>query len=204
MNRTFSCPLWDLRNFTQIKTIVSSRVIKDEYRRTILETTVFNFEKFVQPLLSSSSEGVLHSDINLQNIIRVQNNREQCTLGIIDFSDCIVNYHIFELAIAVHSLLSHGDQLTAGMKKGVYSTAPLVAGYMNAFPLSRAELGCLYYVVLARMCVVAVAAEMNLESDPTNSYLRELVRQSWRAAELFYKHPKEEVDKLWTDAIKKH
>ena len=160
-----------------------------------------NFEKFVQPLLSSFSQGILHNDINVQNIVREQNDGEQCTFGIIDFSDCMLSCHIFELAIAIHGFLSCAS--IAETDRAVYSTAPLVAGYMHAFPLSSAELGCLYYVVLARMCVTAVATELNHQADPSNSYLGEIVRRSWRAAEMFYKHPKQEIDKLWTDAIKK-
>ena len=201
MHRTFSCPLWDLRNFSQIKKTTASFSSMDQHQRTILEATVSNFEKFVQPLLPSFSQGVLHSDINIQNIVWENNNDEQCTFGIIDFGDCMLNCHLFELAIAIHGFLSHAS--FAEKDQAVYATAPLVAGYMHTFPLSGAELECLYYVVLARMCVTAVATELNCQADPTNSYLRELVRQSWRAAEVFYKHPKQEVDKIWTDAIRK-
>lgn len=200
MHRTFSCPLWDLRKFSQIKTIASFSSM-DEYQRTILETTVSNFEKFVQPLLPSFSQGILHSDVNVQNIVREQNERDGYTYGIIDFGDCIQNCHLFELAIAIHGYLTHTS--VVDKDQAVYATAPLVAGYVHAFPLSRDELECLYYAVLARMCVTAVATEMNRQADPTNDYLGNLVRQSWRAAEVFYKHPKQKVDKIWTDAIKK-
>lgn len=201
MHRTFSCPLWDLRNFSQIKTIASFSSM-DQRQKTILETTLANFETFIQPLLPSFSQGILHSDIDVQNIVREYNNEgEQCTLGIIDFGDCMQNCHLFELAIAVHGFLSHAS--FADEDRAVYTTAPLVAGYMHTFPLSNAEVGCLYYAVLARMCVTAVATEMNRRADPTNSYLSDLVRQSWRAAEMFYEHSKEEVDKMWTDAIRK-
>ena len=200
IHRTFSCPLWDLRNFLQIKTIASFDSM-DQHQRTILEMTVSNFEKFVQPLLPSFSQGILHSDINVQNIVREQDEGEQCTFGIIDFGDCIQNCHLFELAIAVHGFLTHVS--FADKDQAVDATAPLVAGYMHAFRLSSDELGCLYYAVLARMCVTAVATEMNRQADPTNSYLSEVVVQSWRAAEVFYKHPKQELDELWTDAIKK-
>jgi Ser/Thr protein kinase RdoA (MazF antagonist) len=171
----------------------------NQHQRIILETTVSNFEKFVQPLLPSFSQGILHNDINVKNI--VQNEEEQCTFGIIDFSDCIHNCHLFELAIAVHGYVTHTS--IADMDQAVYATAPLVAGYMRAFPLSSDELDCLYYTVLARTCVIAVATEKNRQDDPTNGYLSELVRQSWRAAEVFYKHPKQEMDKIWIDAIKK-
>lgn len=203
MHRTFSCPLWDLRNFLQIKSTASLNSGMSEHQRTILETTVSNFEKFVQPLLPSFSQGILHSDINIHNIVIERNELGgQCTFGIIDFSDCIQNCHLFELAIAVHGYLTHTSIIDKDLSQAVHATAPLVAGYMHTFPLSSDELGCLYYAVLARMCVAAVATEMNLQAEPTSGYLGDLIRRSWRAAEVFYKHPKQEMDKIWTDAIK--
>lgn len=107
------------------------------------------------------------------------------------------NCHIFELATLIHGFLSHGD-----LKQEIQATSPLVAGYNCAFPLSSEELGCLYYVVLARMCVAAVATELNLQADPGNGYLQEVIQQSWRAAQVFFKHPKQKLDKLWADAIR--
>ena len=200
MHRTFSCPLWDLKNFLQIKTIASFNGM-NQIQRAILEITASNFEKFVQPVLHSFSQGILHYDINVKNIVREQNEGEKCTFAIIDFGDCIHNCHLFELAIAIHGYVIHTS--IADKDQAVYATAPLVAGYMHAFPLSGDELDCLYYTVLARMCVTAVATEMNRQDDPTNGHLCELVRQSWRAAEAFCKHPKQEMDKIWIDAIKK-
>ena len=178
----------------QIKTLLGSLSL-DNQQRNIIETTISNFEKFVQPLLASFSQGILHGDIGLQNV--VQNRGSRTAYGIIDFGDCMHNCHIFELATLIHGFLSRGD-----LKQEIRATSPLVGGYNCAFPLSSEELGCLYYIVLARMCVAAVATELNLQVDPGNGYLREVVQRSWTAAQVLFKHPKQKVDKLWTDAIR--
>ena len=170
------------------------------HQRSILETTVSNFEEFVQPLLSSFSQGIIHNDITVQNIVQKRDDRNCSAFGIIDFGDCVRNCHLFELGIAIHGFLSRSD---LELDRALHATAPLVAGYTHAFPLSSEELGCLYYVVLARMCVAAVATELNFQADPQNRYLGDIVRQSWRAAEVFFKYPKEHLDKLWMDAVKK-
>ena len=167
----------------------------DNQQRNIIDTTMSNFGKFVQPLISSFSQGILHGDIGPQNI--VQKRGDSTAYGVIDFGDCMRNCHLFELATMIHGFLSNGN-----LKQEIQSTSPLVVGYTYAFPLSNEELGCLYYVVLARMCVAAVATELNLQTDPGNGYLREVVQQSWRAAQVFFSHPKEKLDELWTDAIK--
>ena len=195
-HRTFACPLWDLRNFLQIKAHLGS-LSMDSHQRDVVETTVSNFEKYVQPLLSSFSQGALHGDISVQNIV-VQKKGDEEKFGIIDFGDCMHNCHLFELATAIHGFLTRGN-----IEHDIHVTAPLVAGYTCTFPLSSDELGCLYYAVLARMCVAAVATEMNLQADPSNGYLRDIVQQSWRAAQVFFNHPKPELDKLWIRAINK-
>ena len=179
----------------QIKPL--SLTLKLNYlQRNILESTLSNFEKFVQPLLPTFSMGILHSDITVQNIVHTSDG-----FGIIDFGDCVRSCHLFELAVAIHGFISRKD--IKDMDEMVRLTAPLVAGYFRAFPLSNEELDCLYYAVLARMCVAAVATEMNARVDPNHSYLVDLVQQSWRGAEEFFRHSKEDLDQLWKDALEK-
>lgn len=177
----------------------------DQHRKIILESTVSNFESHVLPLLPSFSHGILHNDISFHNIVKGPTEQ---TFGVIDFGDSMHNCHLFELATAIHGFLStQQDSCTVGHdayhSTAVYATAPLVAGYVQAFPLSDKELGCLYYAVLARMCVAAVVTELNFQADPGNSYLEHLVHRFWRAAEMFYKCPKRALDKVWSDEIKK-
>lgn len=152
-----------------------------------------NFEENLQPLLPSFSLGMLHNDISPQNIVKIKDG-----LGIIDFGDCMHNCHLFELAITIHGFLSHCNT-GKDTEQALLMTAPLVAGYTHTFPLSGEELGCLYYAVLARMCVGAIATELNLQVDPENAYLHAIVQQSWRGAELFFSHSKHEMDQLWSN-----
>lgn len=188
----------------QIKDLAVSSSMMDPHHKMILENTLSNFESHMLPLLSSFSQGILHNDISVHNIVK---RRGDEAFGVIDFGDSMHNYHLFELATAIHGLLSvqqdKPSEDDTDHSEAVYGTAPLVAGYNQAFPLSESELGCLYYAVLARMCVAAVASELNLQADPRNSYLKSIMHRSWRAAEMVYKCSKQALDQVWLEEIRK-
>ena len=111
----------------------------------MLQQIFDDFEKNVTPNIPSFRRGVIHNDPNDMNIL-VKKNSEDCydVTGIIDFGNCMRSCYIFELAIMIaYSMLCK--------KNPVEFIVPMLAGYLNAFPLPEKELDCLYYSVLGRL-----------------------------------------------------
>ena len=109
---------------------------------------IFNgFEEHVVPVIPKLSRGILHNDPNDLNILVHRNddsNAEYSVCGIIDFGDCIVSCHVFELAIMMaYAMLSKENPIQL--------VTPLLAGYISAFPLPETDLDCLYWGVLGRL-----------------------------------------------------
>jgi len=73
----------------------------------------------------------------------------------------------------------------------------MLRGYLDAFPLSRDELGCLYYVVLARMCQSAVSGEYRFIQEPWNAYLLTTPAKAWRVINLMLTLTKDRVEEIW-------
>ena len=81
-------------------------------------------------------------------------------------------------------------------------SCPMLSGYLQAFPMSEEELDCLYYCVLARLCQSAVVGEHKFKQEPWNTYLLTTPAKAWRVMEVIFATTKDEVDRLWTHAIK--
>ena len=70
---------------------------------------------------------------------------EYSVCGVLDFGDCIVSCHVFELAIMMaYSMCSKPED-------PVQNVIPLLAGYLDAFPLPETDLDCLFWGVLGRL-----------------------------------------------------
>lgn len=196
-SREFCDPVWDLKNFLHLRKYLPS--IEDPHRRKMADTIIKDFETHVQPKLTSLKCGIIHMDINKMNIIvRMQEGGEYKVAGIIDFGDCARTCCIFELAEVLSKLLSNS-------KDPICVIGPMLcAGYLEAFHLSREELGCLYYIILARLCLGAVMTSIQFQREPWNSYVGSLASPSWQFAEELLKTPKEDVDQMWAEVKMKN
>ena len=195
--REFSDPVWDMRNFLQLRKYLGS--IEDPHRKRMAETVIREFETHVQPKLASLKCGIIHMDINKMNVIvRMRVDGEYEVAGVIDFGDCTRTCCIFEFAEVLSKLLSKS-------KDPLCVTGPMLcAGYLGAFPLSREELECLYYIILARLCLGAVMTSIQFQREPWNGYVGGLAGPSWQFAEELLKTPKEDVDRMWAEVNMKN
>ena len=154
-----------------------------------------NFKEHVFPKLTSLRQGIIHGDANGLNIIAAKQNGSYKISGIIDFGDCVHTCYIFELAIMLaYAMVENENPLQL--------SCPMLSGYLQAFPMSEEELDCLYYCVLARLCQSAVVGEHKFKQEPWNTYLLTTPAKAWRVMEVIFATTKDEVDRLWTHAIK--
>ena len=68
--------------------------------------------------------------------------------------------------------------------------------------MSDVELGCLYYVVLARLCQSAILGEYSYKQEPWNTYLLTTPTHAWKMIEEMLDMGKQAVDTIWEDATK--
>ena len=162
----------------------------------MVSDTLEAFRKCVAPKLSIMQSGILHGDAHDGNII-LECDMNGChhVAGIIDFSDCHMSCYVFELAVA----LAHNMQR---MADPVLQACPFISGFLQAFPLSDDELGCLFPSVLARLCVVAVVVEDTCTADHSQdqAHLRGASMPFWNLLDKLLTHGREKVNGVWMKA----
>lgn len=148
------------------------------------------YDLHLLPLLKEMKRGVIHSDLNGQNIVvSVQKERVEI-VGLIDFGDCANTCYLFELATLVSFCMMN-------RKNPIAWVAPVIQGYLDIFPLDRNELQCLFYAVLAHLCTLAVKGEYNVSLQPDNTHVQEYIVDAWTLITLLLTLPKRDVDSLW-------
>ena len=163
-----------------------------------METVLRGFKNHVAPRIPSMKCGTIHGDARNQNIVFDTNDStdKPKIVGIIDFGDCMNTCYVFELVAMVTEAMTK-------QKDPVQYVCPMLCGYLHAFPLSDEELDCLYHLVLARLCQIAVVTENQFQEEPENTYLQEIVAAAWPLIEELLTASKEEVDRVWAEARKK-
>lgn len=147
------------------------------------------YEAHIMPRLLSMKWGVIHGDMNGHNIILQKVGEKYEIAGVIDFGDCVQTCHLTELAI----MLAHGMM---GKENPVEFVAPMLHGYLDALPLSREEVECLYYAVLTRLSAIVVEGEYKLSLEPWNTYISD-IPLAQNTIDLLLALSKEEVEKAW-------
>ena len=164
--------------------------LRDNEKRETALVIVAMYEEHIVPALPAMKKGMVHNDMNGMNII-FKVTKDGCEMaGVIDFSDCIHTCYLFELAIMLAYAMCEKEA-------PVQFVAPMLQGYRDAFPVSKEELDCLYYAVLARLCQSAVNGEYRFSQEPWNMYLLTTPAEAWRLMRLLLTLTKEGVEEIW-------
>ena len=125
------------------------------------------------PVISTLRHAYLHHDANDTNIL-TQGDK---VTGLIDFSDMVYTALINNLAVAcTYAMMNHADPLNAATL--------VVKGYHEAYPLTEQELGLLYYLIAARLCISVTQSAWNASIETNNEHHFISEKPAW---ELLYK-----------------
>jgi 4-aminobutyrate aminotransferase-like enzyme/Ser/Thr protein kinase RdoA (MazF antagonist) len=103
--------------------------------------------------------GVIHGDPNDHNVLV----RNGLVSGIIDFGDMVHSAVVCDLAIAIaYAMLGEPEPLTAA--------ATVTAAYHERHALTAAEIGALFPLVLARLCMTVCYAAYNALAKRGDAY----------------------------------
>ena len=156
------------------------------------------FEERVCPMIPSFKRGIIHGDLNGQNIVLKQTAADSAyhVAAFIDFNDAIETCVIFELGISLAYIML--ENLTPVHCSSVVEfVGPLIGAYNSVLPLTAEELDCLYYLVLARCCQTALNGLRSHKVEPSNTYLLTTPHKSWMLIDQLLNTPKDFVDNMW-------
>lgn len=167
------------------------------------------------------SAGIIHGDINEQNILvkhlavpykdsasanssnssRNDQPTEFDICGILDFGDVANSYYIYEVAIAIMYMMLDSkivDLLDVG--------GHVLAGYSSSSErgLNEVEFKALRVCVAARYAQSLTMGAYTYSVNPTNEYLLTSARNGWMQLSRLWNTPSAELYKRWTDILKKY
>ena len=199
------CHLWDLQNFSNIRSFV--KYIKSKERQNLILSIIDAFEQEVLPLVSDLPKSVILGDYNDANIILDnytcvnENNSSPSTayniniVGVIDFGDSVFSWRCNELAIALAYVML--SPLGKDEGKPILAVMSLLQGFASKVQLIEAEVSVLRILVAVRLAISVTLGAYSLSKDPSNSYLLLHAEPGWRMLELYW----EKIDPVSLQAL---
>ncbi len=143
--------LWDLQHAGDLRELIP--YVEEADLRNAASKCLDDFDRRVQPRLSSLRRQVIHSDLNADNVLVAEDHGS--IAGVIDFGDMVRAPLIMEVAIAAAYLrVGEGDALSL--------IAPFVTGYSGITALEDVELELLFDLVRARLIATSMILRWRL------------------------------------------
>lgn len=122
--------LWMMESVSKLKDLLYA--VKDVARRNVMVEVITEFKNRVLTRMESLEKGVIHGDVNDQNILVETITGEYVFKGILDFGDNQHSCYLFEIAIMLTYVLMLSKNLDVG--------AHLLAGYSTIRQIPEEEL----------------------------------------------------------------
>ena len=176
---------WDARQVDLMKNKL--KFIESSEDRKMINNFIYEFERYITPLIGKMRMSVIHNDGNDNNILTDNNNE---TIGIIDFGDIVYSFTAMESAVCL-------AYVAIGEREPFPKMISVLKGYQSIFPLSKAELGSMIYLVCMRVCTTLLMATWRKNLFPNNKYLTISEKPAWK----FLKKMHQEDLKEWKNKI---
>jgi 4-aminobutyrate aminotransferase-like enzyme/Ser/Thr protein kinase RdoA (MazF antagonist) len=172
---------WDLARAGWIEESLSH--IDDADSRDLVAQALARFNAEVVPVLPSLPKSVIHGDANDHNVIvKPAEASPRVVASVIDFGDMHLGITVAEVAVgAAYAIFGRKDKLRAA--------AHVVRGYHMERPLSAAEVGVLFPLILARLAVSVTNSAIRKETRPHDPYVTVSEESAWEALAALLKIP---------------
>lgn len=177
--------LWMLTSVPKLRQFTYA--LRNTHERDLAHEVISVFEEEVLQVTSQLEQGIIHGDLNEQNIVVSSNGRE--INAVIDFGDSHRTCLIFELAITLcYMILQSGD-----VAMGKY----VLEGYQDVRKLTDLEKEILKITVCARLCQSLVMGAYSHLHDPQNEYLLHTQKSGWSLLKKLWSLSQDEVLQSW-------
>ncbi|KAG7196352.1 hypothetical protein KM043_001332 [Ampulex compressa] len=177
--------LWMLSSVPVLRQFLYA--VKGEAERKLTEDVIVAFEKDVLQVEARLEQGVIHGDLNEQNILMDKGSTE--IAAIIDFGDSQKTCLVFELAVALCYMIMQAGNVTMGKY--------VIEGYQSVRKLSELERNILKVCACARMCQSLVLGAYSHLHDPRNEYLLVTQKSGWALLKKLWPMSHENVLQEW-------
>jgi len=182
---------WFLRNVPAVAE--HTWVVTEPARRAMSDQVIAQFCERVIPQLDQLPQGMLHGDLNEQNLLVSPDAAGVSHVsGLLDFGDSHRSALLFELALVVMYLMvdcTAADRLDVG--------GHVLAGYRRHRQLTELELSLLQTCVCARFAQSLVLGARAYHQNPANEYVLTTAVNGWTAMQEIWEEPQERLHERW-------
>jgi len=165
---------WDCRRAGEVVDALVDHVA-DAERRTQIRGETDRAMSALNAVDSSLRLGVVHADATDVNVVvTVGPDGRPIPDGLIDFGDMLNTWIVSDVAVAAVSLVVHD------LDRPVHVVSEIAKGFHSAYPLTKAEAGALWPMVIARAAACCVSSEQQALMEPHNDYAQESRESDWR------------------------
>ncbi|TRY69967.1 hypothetical protein TCAL_02331 [Tigriopus californicus] len=189
--------IWFLSNVPKLSDFLFA--VEDPERLTLMTEIIQAFNLEVVPHIDELEKGIIHGDVNEQNILvkpKAQNSLEYEMVSVIDFGDTQKNPLVFELAITIMYMMLKSSEVHANLAGG-----HVIAGYMKHRKIPNLEMNVLRTCIASRFAQSLILGAYSYQQDPGNEYLLCSARTGWKAVEEFWRYPKDQLHNDWQEII---
>ncbi|XP_015601077.1 hydroxylysine kinase [Cephus cinctus] len=177
--------LWMLTSLPRLREFIYV-IVNSEDRQLVVEV-IEKFENDVLNRIDELDRGIIHGDLNEQNILVNENGKD--IVAVIDFADTQKSCLVFELAIATCYMMLHAQDLAMGRH--------VLKGYQEVRDLNKMEKSILKVCICARFCQSLVLGVYTYLNDPQNEYLLITQKNGWKLLKKLWNMNDDEVREIW-------
>jgi len=185
--------IWSLTSMPQVLNFIDA--VKDVDNKRLAEEIINEFIKVVKPLEASLPKGIIHGDLNEQNIIVQQDedSKEFSVAGVLDFGDSHSACYVYETAIVIMYMMTQCKCIPAYEAGG-----HVMAGYIKHRSLTDDEKKIIRICVANRYAQSLVMGAYSYAQDPGNEYLLITSKNGWKILHEFWSIPPSDLYRCWS------
>ena len=176
-----------MENFLSLESYITS--VEGEENKDLVREVLDTFASQVTPKLSLLRWGIVHNDVNKDNLLIDMSSDKFRISGLVDFGDIRHSCLLFELANSMAAFINEDDLLLV--------SGYLLAGYQAVYPLPGLEFDLLYDAVSARLCQVFVITSSHEKECVNNEYLKKLLTDYLGKFKAWLSNSKADVVAFW-------
>ncbi|CAG9766204.1 unnamed protein product [Ceutorhynchus assimilis] len=161
----------------------------NEKQQVLVKQTINEFSSRVLINEDKLDKGIIHGDINEQNLIVETENEKTKVTSVIDFGDTHYCCYLYELALAMMYMIVLANDIEAG--------GHVLAGYLSVRPMREEDINLLKICVMARFCQSLVLGAHASLQDPGNDYVLITAKKGWGLLKQLAEESEAEVLRKW-------
>ncbi|XP_060564806.1 hydroxylysine kinase-like [Ruditapes philippinarum] len=191
--------IWSLHQTPSLKQFQD--VLPCEADITVIKEVVEAFEQYVLPKYDTFTKGVIHGDLNEQNIIVNEvpgqhdiptDQRIHDVSAVIDFCFISYSYIVFDIAICIAYIsIECPDESQADVG------GHFLSGYYKTCSLNSDEFEALKILICARLCQSLVYGAHTYAQQPGNDYILSTQKRGWPLLHKLWKMSTEHLYSKW-------